>query len=182
MILFSLLLILAAFDKIKYSSSILIIGGGPSGVELAGEIVSEFPDKKITLVHRGPRLLQFIGPKASQKALEWLISKKVEVLLNQSVDLTSSSEGVYQTSGGETVVADQYFYCTGTPSGSLWLKETILKEKLDTQGKLEVDEHLRVKGHRNIFAVGDITNVPVSHPISLHMYLPVFVNYILFFS
>lgn len=145
----------------------MIVGGGPSGVELAGEIVHEFPDKKITLVHRGPRLLQFIGQKASQKALEWLTSKKVEVILNQSVNLTSSSEGVYQTSGGETIVADQYFTCIGNASGSSWLKDTILKHNLDSHGRLVVDKHLRVEGHKNIFAIGDITNLPVSYPLSL---------------
>lgn len=149
-----------AFDKIKSSSSILIIGGGPSGVELAGEIVNEFPDKKVTLVHRGPRLLQFIGSKASQKALEWLTSKKVEVILNQSVNLTPTSEGVYQTSGGETIAADQYFKCTGSQSGSSWLKDTILKNYLDNQGRLVVDKHFRVEGCGNIFAIGDITNIP----------------------
>ncbi|XP_021725187.1 apoptosis-inducing factor 2-like [Chenopodium quinoa] len=147
-------------NKIKSSSSIMIIGGGPSGVELAGEIVNEFPDKKITLVHRGPRLLQFIGSKASQKALEWLTSKKVEVILDQSVDLTPTSEGAYQTSGGETIVADQYFSCTGSQSGSSWLKDTILMDNLDMKGKLVVDKHLRVEGHRSIFAIGDITNLP----------------------
>ncbi|KAL2923099.1 Apoptosis-inducing factor-like protein A [Bienertia sinuspersici] len=153
------LVVATAFDKIKSSSSILIVGGGPSGVELAGEIVNEFPDKKITLVHRGPRLLQFIGQKASQKALEWLTSKKVEVILNQSVSLTPTLEGVYQTSGGETIVADQYFTCIGNPSASSWLKDTILKNSLDVQGRLAVDKHLRVEGHRNIFAIGDITNL-----------------------
>lgn len=154
-----------AFDKIKSSSSILIIGGGPTGVELAGEIVHDFPEKKITLVHRGSRLLQFIGPKASQKSLEWLTSKKVEVILDQSVDLTATTEGVYRTSGGETIMADHYFVCTGTPLGSSWLKDTILTNNLDIQGRLAVDKHLRVEGHKNIFALGDITNVPVSHPI-----------------
>lgn len=163
-------LIGAAFDKIKSSSSILIIGGGPSGVELAGEIVNEFPDKKITLVHRGPRLLQFIGSKASQKGLEWLTSKKVEVILNQSVNLTPTLEGVYQTSGGETIVADHYINCTGIQSGSSWLKDTIVMNNLDMHGKLIVDKHLRVDGHRNIFAIGDITNLPVSPPISFHIY------------
>lgn len=148
------------FNKIRLSSSILIVGGGPTGVELAAEIISEFPDKKITLVHRGPRLLQFIGPKASQKALEWLTSKKVEVILNQYVSLTSTSEGVYQTSGGETIVADQYFNCTGSPLGSSWLKDTILQNNLDSQGRLIVDKYLRVEGHKNIFALGDITNLP----------------------
>ncbi|KAH9611422.1 hypothetical protein KSS87_009821 [Heliosperma pusillum] len=147
-----------AFNKIASSKSILIIGGGPTGVELAGEIVDQFPGKKITLVHRGSRLLEFIGSKASYKASEWLASKKVEVILSQVVSLTTS-EGVYQTSGGETIVADCFFDCTGKPLGSSWLTDTILRGSLDLQRRLAVDEHLRVKGCSNIFAIGDITNI-----------------------
>ncbi|KAL0303658.1 UNVERIFIED_CONTAM: Ferroptosis suppressor protein 1 [Sesamum radiatum] len=71
-------------EKIKAAKSILIVGGGPTGVELAGEIVVDFPDKK----------------------------------------------------------------------------ETILKDCLDDRGRLKVDATLRVKGHGNIFAIGDITDVP----------------------
>ena len=74
-------------DKIKSSSSVLIIGGGRMGVELAGEIAADYPEKNVTLIHDGPRLLEYIGPKASNKALKWLKSKRVEVLLEQSVDL-----------------------------------------------------------------------------------------------
>ncbi|KAL9235880.1 hypothetical protein vseg_010612 [Gypsophila vaccaria] len=150
----------STYDKISSSRTILIVGGGPTGVELAGEIISEFPDKKITLVNRGSRLLQFIGPKASQKALDWLISKNVNVLLNQTVSLKPSSEGVYETSDGETVIADAYFNCTGKPFGSSWIKDTVLKDNLDGKGTLEVDKYLRVVGRKNVFAIGDITNVP----------------------
>ncbi|KAG9144636.1 hypothetical protein Leryth_020245 [Lithospermum erythrorhizon] len=146
-------------DKIKAANGVLIVGGGPTGVELAAEIASAFPGKKVTLVNRGSRLLEFIGEKASKKALEWLTAKKVEVILGQSVDLNSSSNGVYKTSGGESVVADCHFLCTGKPLGSSWLRESLLKDCLDSEGRLMVNPDMRVKGHSNIFAIGDITNV-----------------------
>ncbi|KAI9072576.1 hypothetical protein K1719_045463 [Acacia pycnantha] len=114
-------------EKIKSASSILIVGGGPTGVELAGEIAVDFPEKTVTLVHRGTRLLEFIGPKASRKALKWLKSKKVEVK---------------------------------KPLSSAWLRETTLKDHLDSEGRIQVDQNVRVKGRNNIFAIGDITDVP----------------------
>lgn len=129
-------------------------------MELAAEIAVDFPDKKAMLVHRGSRLLEFIGESASRKTLNCLTSNKVEVILGQSVDLNSSSDGVYRTSGGETIVADCHFICIGKSIGSSWLKETILKDSLDTQGRLMVDSNLRVKGHNNIFGIGDITDIP----------------------
>ncbi|KAF7823192.1 apoptosis-inducing factor-like protein A-like [Senna tora] len=151
-------------EKIKSAKSILIVGGGPTGVELAGEIAVDFPEKKVSVVHRGTRLLEFIGPKASKKALSWLKSKNVEVKLEQSVDLNSVSEGsninAYRTSAGDSIEADVHFLCIGKPLSSAWLRETLLKDDLDGDGRIKVDENLRVKGRNNIFAIGDITDVP----------------------
>ncbi|KAF5751691.1 FAD/NAD(P)-binding oxidoreductase family protein [Tripterygium wilfordii] len=130
-------------EKITSAQSILIVGGGPTGVELAGEIAVDYPDKKVTLVHKGSR------------------SKKVDVKLEQSVDLSSISDGgkIYQTSSGEPIEADCVFVCTGKPLSSAWLKGTILKDNLDEHGRLMVDGNLRVKGRENIFAIGDITGI-----------------------
>ncbi|KAK9075092.1 hypothetical protein SSX86_003411 [Deinandra increscens subsp. villosa] len=150
----------AYYEKINSSESILIVGGGPTGVELAAEIVVDFPAKKVKLVHRGSRLLEFIGETASKKALDWLTARNVEVILGQSVDYDSSSDGAYLLSGGDTIVADCHFKCTSEPIGTSWLKETILKDSLDDFGRLMVDANLRVKGFANIFAVGDVTDVP----------------------
>ena len=151
-------------EKIKAANSILIVGGGPTGVELAGEIAVDYSEKKVTLVHNGSRLLEFLGPKASNKTLAWLKSRKVEVKLDQSVNLNNISEGnnTYVTSAGETINADCHFLCIGKPVASKWLKETILRDNMDKFGRLRVDENLRVKGRNNIFAVGDITDVKVS--------------------
>ncbi|XP_073098742.1 uncharacterized protein [Elaeis guineensis] len=149
-------------QKIKSSRSVLIIGGGPTGVELAGEIAVDYPEKKVTLVHKGSRLLEFIGQKASKKAMDWLTSKNVKVLLGQSIDLDSISEadGVYTTSAGEKITADCHFVCVAKRLGSSWLQESVLGDSLDQKGRLLVDENLRVRGHKNIFAIGDITDVP----------------------
>ncbi|KAJ9188620.1 hypothetical protein P3X46_000001 [Hevea brasiliensis] len=153
-------------EKIKSAHSILIVGGGPTGVELAGEIAVDFPEKKVTLVHNGSRLMEFIGPKAADKTLKWLRSKNVDVKLEQRVDLNSIPEvdengsRIYHSLAGETIKADCHFLCAGKPLGSAWLKDTVLKNNLDFHGRLVVDEYLRVKGRKNIFAIGDITNIP----------------------
>lgn len=140
-------------------------------MELAGEIAVDFPDKKVILVHRGPKLLEFVGSRASQIALDWLTSKKVEVILNQSVTLNTISDGLIETSSGETIDTDCHFMCTGKAMASSWLRETILKDSLDGRGRLMVDENLRVRGFKNVFAIGDITDIPVSP----------FNNFLLFF-
>ncbi|KAH6793670.1 oxidoreductase family protein [Perilla frutescens var. hirtella] len=151
----------ADHEEIKSADSILIVGGGPTGVELAAEIAVDFPEKKVTLVHEGSRLLEFMGPKAADKALEWLKSRRVEVKLRQSIDLNNCSEEskTFVTSSGETIRADHLLVCTGKPPGSAWMRESVLKDSIDSFGRLRVDENLRVKGCKNIFAVGDITDI-----------------------
>lgn len=155
--------LLTDHEKIKSSSSILIIGGGQTGVELAAEISVDYPDKKVTIVHRGSMLLEFIGERASKKVVNWLKSRNVEIILGQSVDVNSVKDGhVYKTSGGETIDAECHFICIGKPIGSGWIKETALKDSLDIHGRLMVDSNLRVKGRSNVFGIGDITDIPVS--------------------
>ncbi|CAI9105744.1 OLC1v1004746C1 [Oldenlandia corymbosa var. corymbosa] len=150
-------------EKIRAAQSIMIVGGGPTGVELAAEIAVDFPAKKVTLVHDGSRLLEFIGPKASNKTMEWLKTKDVEVKLQRSVvemeSVDSDGSKTYRTSSRETIRADCHFLCTGKPLGSAWLKETILKDNMDSNGRLKVDDYMRIKGHKNIFAIGDITDI-----------------------
>lgn len=114
-------------------------------------------------MHKGPRLLEFIGQKASTKAMKWLKSKKVEVLLEQTIDLETISESTreFKTSAGTTISADCHFITIGKPLSSGWMRETILKDSLDQRGRLKVDDKLRVNGHDKIFAIGDITDVKV---------------------
>lgn len=86
------------------------------------------------------------------------------MLLGQSIDLEKISEAdrVFTTSDGDTITADCYFVCVDRPLGSSWLQESYLKEYMDRKGRLMVDENLRVGGQNNVFAIGDITDVPVS--------------------
>ncbi|KAH0777257.1 hypothetical protein KY290_008668 [Solanum tuberosum] len=90
----------------------------------------------------------------------------VEVKLMQSVDMSNNTNNsgrnrTYFTSSGDTIREDCHFLCTGKPPDSEWLRETYLKDRIDNSGRLKVDENLRIKGHRNIFVVGDITDIKI---------------------
>lgn len=53
---------------------------------------------KVTLVHKGPGLLEYIGEKAVDKTLKWLKSKNVEVKLDQAVNLNGATDGHHKIS------------------------------------------------------------------------------------
>ena len=69
----------------KGASSVLVVGGGSLGVEIAGEVLTDFPDKKVTLVHSRERLLPDMTTRASAAALAWLKKHNCEVGLSFSV-------------------------------------------------------------------------------------------------
>lgn len=66
-------------DSIKVAKHVVLVGGGPSGVETAAEIVCAFAGKQVTLVHGGERLLPALPPKAGAKAKAWLEAHRVKV-------------------------------------------------------------------------------------------------------
>ncbi|KAG0601798.1 hypothetical protein M758_11G140100 [Ceratodon purpureus] len=154
--------------KLSGANTVLIIGGGPVGVELAGEIATDFPEKKITLVHSGDRLIEYLGKKASQKALKWLRNKKVEVILNDRVEVGEGLAGPnYVTKNGTRIKADAHFVCIGKRVGSSWLRNSDLSYLLDNEGRLKVDANMRLEGKSNMFAVGDIANTKVCRSCAL---------------
>ena len=54
------------------------------------------------------------------------------------------------------------------------VKGDILKNRIDNFGRLKVDENLRMKGHRNIFAVGDITDIKVRTKLHISYFLKMY--------
>jgi NADH:ubiquinone reductase (H+-translocating) len=79
---------------------IVVVGGGPTGVETAGaltsmahEVVGPVADLAVTLVEAGPRLLSGFSPRSSQRALIDLCRRGVDVRLGQSVT-AADAQGV----------------------------------------------------------------------------------------
>ncbi len=71
----------AANERLKAAKSVLIVGGGAVGVEVAGEIASVLPDKQVTLVHSRDKLLVDDRPRMSATAKQWLENNNVKVRL-----------------------------------------------------------------------------------------------------
>ncbi|KAJ1936295.1 hypothetical protein FBU59_005099, partial [Linderina macrospora] len=108
-------------EKVKSAHVILIIGGGPTGVGLAAEIITENPSKTVILVHAGPTLLSSNKSMSmSRKALKKLKSMGVKVLLNERVEIPADEPLTYRiegrwlkTSQGRMLFSDLQFLCNG---------------------------------------------------------------------
>jgi NADH dehydrogenase/putative oxidoreductase len=140
----------------------LIVGGGPTGVELAGAIAElarwgmekDFrrfdPAKaRIVLVQAGPRLLPAFPPDLSENSRRALERLGVEVRLNSRVE-SIDDDGA--TVNGERIASRTVLWAAGVVASpaAKWLGAAA-----DTAGRARVDPDLSVPGRRNVFVIGD---------------------------
>ncbi|EFA82184.1 hypothetical protein PPL_04606 [Heterostelium album PN500] len=157
-------------DKINQATKILVVGGGAVGVELAGEIGTDFKGKNVTLINRGDRLVsQKVNDKFSKTVADKLKKLKVNIMFNTSIDIPNEvteaknqesyfqfpevEMKTYHTSQGD-VEADLVFWTTGNKLNN----EMLRGFPLDGQGQVRVNESFQVDGFPNVFAAGDICN------------------------
>jgi NADH dehydrogenase FAD-containing subunit len=150
---------LAEHESLAAAKSILVIGGGAVGVEFAGEIASAFPDKDITLSHSGEVLLDGMKPKAQQKALQQLTAIGVKVEFNRRF---TKDGDVYKCSKSKkTIQVDKVYSCVGMVPNTEFLQAE-LANTLDAKGLIKVDEFMQVKGHDNLYALGDCAALDIN--------------------
>ena len=149
-------------DERRLLMNLLIVGGGPTGVELAGAIAElarralakdfrniDPRDTRIILVEAGPRLLPSMPEDLSEEALQRLQRLGVEVRLGAAVTAVDAS-GV--TIGRARLDARTVIWAAGvaaSPAGQ-WIGA-----KCDRAGRIEVNPDLTVPDHPEIFAIGD---------------------------
>ncbi len=144
--------------------SFAVIGGGPTGVELAGELADflwgtfrrYYPawliaEISISLIHRDLELLPQFAPAIRRRALKTLLAKKVRVLLSQEV--VSVAPDHIELAGGVQVEAGTTMWTAGVKPPPISFDRAL---ETSRDGRLVVDEHLRLKGEETVFVIGDL--------------------------
>lgn len=163
--------------------SFVIVGGGPTGVEIAGALGEmkryimprEYPEispdeVNITLLEGTSRLLSAMSEKSSATALEYL-SKDLLVNVRLNTLMSKYDNNNVTLSNGETTVAGMVIWTagiTGTPFPIILNDGTDLKRARG--GRIAVDALNKVTGLEDVYALGDIAfmtadkNFPQGHP------------------
>lgn len=149
-------------EKRRALLTFVIVGGGPTGVELAGAIAelarkalaSDFRHidpgtTRVILVEAGPRLLAAFPSDLSAAAAEALTSLGVEVRAGTAVK-ACDADGVVV--GDQRIAARTVIWAAGVAASAA--AKWVGAEK-DRAGRLKVNPDLSVPGHREIFAIGD---------------------------
>lgn len=150
-------------EHVKDAKSIVIGGGGPTGIEAAGELGFEYGiTKEVTLITAAPELAHDNLPinvsKFAEKELHKLKVKVVKGTRITDSKPTSNGKTELTLSNGETKTVDLYLPITGNLPNT----EYVPKSLLDDKGYVIVDDYLRVKGVENIWAVGDVSSLEPS--------------------
>lgn len=154
-------------EKRKKKLRFVVIGGGPTGVELAAELqefISEtfskyyakelIDDISIYLVDRGSELVSTFSKKIREESLRVLKQKGIKVVLNASVKKINPSEIVL--ADDTTIQTETIIWVAGIKPRDLTFDTPIERS---ANGKILINKYLQILGHENIFAIGDAAGV-----------------------
>jgi NADH dehydrogenase FAD-containing subunit len=152
-------------DKIAGVQRVAVVGGGPSSVSTASNLKRHYPDKDVHLFFSRSHVLPGYHQATRSDAMVRLLCDGVTLHPNHRAEVKPGFTGdtlepgpiLWQT-GQEPFNADLVVWAIGQVkphSGFL------PSEMLDNHGFVQVDSFLRVEGHENIFAVGDVAATDV---------------------
>jgi NADH:ubiquinone reductase (H+-translocating) len=155
----------------------VVVGAGPTGVEVAGQI-AELADRTLTgafrtiqpkdcrviLLDAAPAVLPPMGPKLGLKAQRRLEKLGVEIQLNAMVtDVDYLGLTIKEKDGTERrIPCACKVWSAGVQASPLGkqLAEQSAGTEVDRAGRVVVEPDLTIKGHPNVFVVGDMMSVP----------------------
>lgn len=146
----------------------VVIGGGPTGVELAGTMAEiahrtlprEFrrcnpASAEIHLIEAGPRVLAAMTPSLSEKAQQQL--QRLGVFVHTGSAVTGvDSTGVWL--GERRISCRTVLWAAGVAASPLG---RLLSKDLDRQGRVKVQPDLSLPGHPEVFVAGDLASVSI---------------------
>ena len=147
--------------------TIVIVGGGPTGVELAGSFAElartvlkrdfrriDPAQARIILIEATPTILSHLPSELIESATRQL--QKLGVQVRTSTRVKAIRETEVELENGETIRAETILWAAGVSATPLTKK---LGVELDRAGRVKVNPDLSVPGHPEVFAIGDMALV-----------------------
>jgi NADH dehydrogenase FAD-containing subunit len=146
-----------AAQSLAGARSVLIVGGGAVGVELAGDIAYKYPLMKVTLADANGTILKAYSKKTQRLALQQLLDLRVDVKTERR--FVSDGDSYVDAASGESIQADIVYVAVGvTPNSGFMQKH--FSNVLNKHGYIGVNEFYQVQGTNNLYAVGDVADLP----------------------
>ncbi|MES0811420.1 FAD-dependent oxidoreductase [Roseibium sp. SCPC15] len=146
-------------EQLLHARSVVIVGSGAVGIELAGEIAHAMPEKKIMLLSDKQALLPEMPRKLGRSLEAKLRAEGVEIVFGaRAANLQSTSEphaGTIQLDNGQSISADIVFPAIGSKANSSLL-EMLPDVRKTAAGRIATDGWMRPSSLENVFAAGDV--------------------------
>lgn len=155
----------ATYEELAGTDRVLILGAGPVGLELAGEIKDAWPDKYVVILDRAGRLLPGFLPEVRSALRRGLDELGIDVRTSTGLTAPPPTEAgragrfAVTTDNGERIVADIWFQAFGVEINTGYLADGHLSP-LTGRRTVPVTERMNVQGYEHIYAIGDIAALP----------------------
>jgi NADH dehydrogenase FAD-containing subunit len=154
-------------ENLAKADRVLLIGAGPVGIELAGEIREVWPQKSIALLDVSDQVLSGpYNPELKAELRSQLAEFRVDVHLGSALRQAPPTEpgelGTFTvtTEAGTEITADIWFRCYGVVPNSDYLGDALAQARRP-DGFVEVTSTLQVVGQTTVFAMGDLSTADV---------------------
>ncbi len=141
--------------ELDQARDVVIVGAGPVGVELAGEITEDFTGKTVHLLNGSDEILKGTSRKVATYARKTLEARGVQFHLGQRLTDSTPEDGHVTTDQGVKLPADLVVLATGGRPNTGFMSA----DSLAANGCIPVDDHLSMKGSENTFVAGDIADL-----------------------
>jgi NADH dehydrogenase FAD-containing subunit len=153
------------YEALSGADRVLLVGAGPVGIELAGEIAAVWPTKQVTIVDIvGDLLGGRFKPELRRELHRQLEQHGVKLVLGSPLrEPPPTPPGVLgtftvSTEAGTEITADLWFRCYGVTPQSDYLRGDLATARTQ-DGFIEVTPTLQLPGHPNVFALGDVSTL-----------------------
>jgi NADH dehydrogenase FAD-containing subunit len=152
-----------ANEALTRADRVLLVGAGPVGIELAGEIRHVWPKKSIVLLDVADEILggPYI-PELKAELRRQLLEAGIELILGSPLHQPPPSDPgdletfTVSTDAGTEITADIWFRCFGVVPSSDYLGDELASARR-SDGFIEVGPTLQVAGQTTVFAIGDVS-------------------------
>ncbi|KAJ3109937.1 Apoptosis-inducing factor 2 [Phlyctochytrium bullatum] len=159
-------------EAVKKAKTVTIVGGGIVGVEIAGELATDYPNLHVTLLHSSEKLISK-GVGATAKLQDSVLAnlktfKNITVHLNDRVTTEPPASGftleplTVKTNSGREVTGDITFYCLGQQQPNSEFLEGLGAGARDEKGFVKVKPTGQAVDYPFIFSLGDVSTLDES--------------------
>ncbi|UNI19318.1 hypothetical protein JDV02_005509 [Purpureocillium takamizusanense] len=152
-------------QRIELAETVVVVGGGAAGVEIATDAKHLYPKKNVILVHSRDAVMHRFGRGLQNSALEALQTLGVEVILNERVNEGGRESGAIVLRSGRKVLCDLVIDCTGQKPSSQVI-ESLVPTAISPNGHIKVKDTLQIDAANvpNVYACGDVADTHTPNP------------------